>query len=244
MLLAANNIHNLSLSDIEWMIQELFWKYAKNFSEFQLPERPQDRVESEFQQRMELLKIWNTTLKIPYSENFYSTIEMACHLDTIEHILSSDVFTRDSIQELSKARREIAESLWLEVSVTWDRISHLLCSETNWLEIDTTPDQINGIIAANDNCSPTESLKSKRALDVIWILRLVWNLSWIQARHREIFLRELKKLDAQWKLEPEIYAQKYKLTLILEIPEMSTWEMIFSKLEQKYPEVQWVEKVA
>jgi hypothetical protein len=45
-------------------------------------------------------------------------------------------------------------------------------------------------------------------------------------------------------LGPEVQAEKYKLTLILEIPELSTWEMIFSALELKYPHKQWKEKAA
>jgi hypothetical protein len=112
--------------------------------------------------------------------------------------------------------------------------------ETSWL--------IGKIIsrqkAVNNNPVPKEDLRNKNLEDVLWILWLIQKLAETEAKNRKEFLQELGKLNAEWKLNSEIYAQKYKLTLILEIPELSTWDAIFSGLERKYPEWNWIEEAA
>ena len=244
MILAANNINNFSLDDIEWIIKDLFWRYTKIFSRVQSPKRPQNRVEIEFQQRINLLNttteliwIWDNTIS-------YSIIEMGCHLDTIEEMLFSDIFTREKAQELINTRKDVAESLWFETNLTWDKITRVLYIENDFWVENIIPKQVDDIIAANDTCSPTESLRNKSFSYTLGILWLIDRFTETNTEIWEDFFQKLSELDAQWKLEPEVYAQKFKLILILEIPELSTWEMIYSALERKYPHHLWRQKAA
>lgn len=244
MVLAANNVNNFSLEDIEWIIKNLFWKYTKNFSRVQSSKRPQDRAEIEFQQRMNLLNTTTELISIWDNTTSYSIIEMACHLDTIEDVLRQDIFTRETAQELSNARKDIAESLWFETNLAWDKITRALYIEDDFWAENIVLKQVDDIITANDNCSPIESLRNKSFSYTLGILWLIDRFTETNTEIWEDFFQKLSELDAQWKLEPEVYAQKFKLILILEIPELSTWEMIYSALERKYPHHLWRQKAA
>lgn len=102
--------------------------------------------------------------------------------------------------------------------------------------------------ASNDSLPPiglsdapgVEKQKESKVQQIIRLLTTVYNDIGSKALNRDEFIRDIKKLDHQGKLPEKIYAIKYKLSELLDLPDAAMWEHIITKLEKDNPNENWV----
>lgn len=102
--------------------------------------------------------------------------------------------------------------------------------------------------ASNDSLPPIglshtssiETAKESITQQIIRLLTTVYNDIDSKAQNRKDFIADIKRLDFQGKLPEKIYAIKYKLSQLLNLPDAATWEHIIVKLEKDNPKQNWV----